>query len=158
MGKSGNKKGASLIPKTAALKKNDKQYLNKNITQLDGWKNNDSNANILVSLRYVQNSFECFSSWSRDEMNLFWDFQERISNCTWREVYSTASKGAGKTGFAYTVTQKSDYSVVKSHGGLSADITLFELRLSEQARVHGFRHNALFYILWLDKDHRVFKQ
>lgn len=66
--------------------------------------------------------------------------------------------------------RKLSWSEIKSHHGLqmkriitrqklpptvSQEITLLEIRVSQEGRVHGFRVNELFQILWFDPTHDV---
>lgn len=86
-------------------------------------------------------------------MKLYWDFQEKISKYRWQEVYNTGGKGQNKSGFGFTPIELSKYPKSDFRGRLSPDITIFELRVSQKIRVHGFRDKAVLYICWLDKDH-----
>ena len=38
---------------------------------------------------------------------------------------------------------------------ISKDISFYELRVSQKARVVGFRQNAVFFICWLERNHRI---
>ena len=38
---------------------------------------------------------------------------------------------------------------------LSKDITFYEFRVSQKARVIGFREDAIFFLCWLDRNHRI---
>lgn len=152
--KGGQQKSPSLIPTGAANKINQSNYLNKNISKLNDTLGEKDQAIIIVSLRYVQSDYECFSEWTKDEMKLFWDFQERLSDSTWQNLKDTASK-TDKRGFGLTYIPFTNFPSVAKHGGLSKDINLFELRVSEKARVHGFRFKSFFYLLWLDRNHKI---
>jgi hypothetical protein len=44
---------------------------------MHGWLADGDNANILISIRFVQNDSECFSDWSKVEMKTFWAFLEK---------------------------------------------------------------------------------
>lgn len=39
---------------------------------------------------------------------------------------------------------------------LSEDIGFFELRISQKIRVHGFQAQTAFFLVLLDRGHRVF--
>jgi len=40
---------------------------------------------------------------------------------------------------------------------VSPDIDFFELRVTGEARVHGFRVIDGFYLVWLDREHEIYK-
>lgn len=42
------------------------------------------------------------------------------------------------------------------HEHLSREIQFIELRVSQRARVHGFRMKSAFFLVLLDRDHRAF--
>lgn len=120
--------------------------------------------NPYVALKYFRSGFECFSQWEKDELKTFSGFLSGMHERTWQQVLATSGKGANKTGLAYT-----PYEEAKVKGGASEhlskvreqigeDITFFELRLSSKIRVHGFRAKAIFFLVLLDREHRVFKQ
>ena len=74
---------------------------------------------------------------------------------TWLDVFATASKGAKKRGLAYTVIPRSNYKGVAFIHNLSNDITMFELRVDDVMRVHGFREKQLFHLCVLDRSHSI---
>lgn len=134
------------------------QYLLSNIeAKLLGIDDKENNA--FVILKYFDGKYQCFSEWSNNELKDFTSFIEKINNMTWNEIYKTAGKGKSgkKTGFGYTVHK--DKSVLPNKtivDKLSEDITFFELRVSQEARVHGFRVKSAFFLVWLDRNHDVY--
>lgn len=120
------------------------------------------NDNPFVNLKYFRESFECFSAWEKDELKSFTDFIGAMRDRTWRQVLATSGKGENKAGLGYT-----PYEIAKTKNGAEAqlkdvqksigeDITFFELRVTQKIRVHGFRANAAFFLVLLDRGHRVF--
>jgi hypothetical protein len=125
---------------------------------------NDRDSNkekAFVVLKYFDHCHECFSIWNNDELKGFTSFISKINSMTWGQIYSSGSKGKSgkKTGFGYTVHKKKsvlpNQNIVKS---LSEDITFFELRISQEARVHGFRVKSAFFLVWLDRGHNVYPE
>lgn len=121
------------------------------------------NDNPYVALKYFRESFECFSDWEKDELKSFSAFIGTLRQRTWRQVLETSGK-TNKTGLAYT-----PYDVATTKGGaedhlkevrsqISPDINFFELRVDQKIRVHGFRSKAAFFLVLLDRQHRVFPQ
>ncbi len=120
------------------------------------------NENPFVTLKYFRNSFECFSVWERDELKSFSDFISDLRQRTWRQVLETSGKGGAKVGLGYT-----PYEINTTKNGaeghldnvrkqIGEDITFFELRINQKIRVHGFRAKAAFFLVLLDREHRVF--
>lgn len=118
--------------------------------------------NPFVTLKYFRDSFECFSAWEKDELKAFSDFISSMRQRTWRQVLETSGKGENKSGLGYT-----PYDVAKTKNGaedhlkdvrksIGDDITFFELRVTQKIRVHGFRMKAAFFLVLLDREHRVF--
>lgn len=118
--------------------------------------------NPFVTLKYYREAFECFSAWEKDELKAFSDFVSALRDRTWRQVLETSGK-ENKAGLAYT-----PYDVATTKGGaedhlnsvkklIGEDIPFFELRVTQKIRVHGFRMKAAFFLVLLDREHRVFK-
>lgn len=107
--------------------------------------------NVILTLKYIQHKRECFSDWDRNEMSKFWNFNRRLHQMTWQMVYETASKGKDKRGMAYTVIPRSNYSGINFFEELSEDIKIFELRVDDSIRVHGFREKGFFHLCLLDR-------
>lgn len=70
MGQKNNQK-RSLIPTSASQNSAPTTFIDKNVAVMQGWKKDSNNANIFLSIRFVQNDFECFSEWQKAEMGLF---------------------------------------------------------------------------------------
>ena len=127
----------------------------------DGTRESALNSNPYVVLRYFQKGWECFSAWEKDELTLFSGFLEKLSGHTWESVYKTAGKGENKSGLGYTPYELSTMKSGKSHlenikNQVSSEIGFFELRLSSKVRVHGFQYQSAFFLVLLDREHRVF--
>jgi hypothetical protein len=148
-------KEASIVPQYNPKKlEQPKKYINTDAAIMRGWQQDGNHANVFASIRFVQHGFECFSQWAGDEMTLFWDFIRIIHQTTWADLYRSAGKGINKVGLGYTVINTSNYPEAFTKE-LDPGITLFELRVSQRARVHCFRDSSICYICFLDKDHRL---
>lgn len=117
-----------------------------------GSRNNDL---VLMSIKNVQYRFECFSNWTAQEMTKFWKFNQKLHESTWAQVYETSSKGKDKRGFALTYIDRKKYSAIPFIQDLSDEIRIFELRVDDTIRVHGFRVDSIFYLCLLDRTHRI---
>jgi len=110
-----------------------------------------------VVLKYYQADFECFSSWSSDELCAFSQFILKLKNSKWADIYKTGGQLGDKTGFGYT--KHKERSKLPKHpelDNISQDIAFFELRVTQKARVHGFRVKDAFFLVWLDREHRIY--
>lgn len=137
-------------------KEEKKSYINEDVTKLNDIEEDGDQKNIFVSLRFVEHSHQCFSDWSKTQMKAYWDFQVKAHNYTWQQVKDQATKNPkNKTGLAYTHIPSEKYPKDGIRIELSPDTTFFELRVNSAIRVHGFRSKAIFYICWLDKDHKI---
>jgi len=108
-----------------------------------------------VSLKYYNPRFECFSKWPPDKLAAFSSFIGKLAGHTWGAIYNTGGKLGNKTGLGYT-PHKHRNKLPPLPNGPSEDLTFFELRVTQEARVHGFRMGAVFFLVWLDKDHRIY--
>lgn len=115
-----------------------------------------------VVLKYFRDSFECFSDWEKDELRQFSSFIEELRKRSWKQVLATSSKAVGKRGLAYTPYDINHVDkAVRDHfedvrKSISEDIRFFELRVDQgKLRVHGFRSKAAFFLVLLDREHRV---
>jgi len=120
------------------------------------------NENPFVTLKYFCNAFECFSVWEKDELKSFSDFISALRDRTWRQVLETSGKGDNKAGLAYTqydiatIKNGAEEHLKRVRKQIGDDITFFELRVNQKMRVHGFRAKAAFFLVLLDREHRVF--
>lgn len=110
---------------------------------------------VFVSIKNLQNNFQCFSDWSKIEMNKFWNFNDSIHKMTWSQVLQTASKGKNKRGLAYTVIPREKYKNISFFKDLDKSISIFELRIDNKIRVHGFRECSIFHLCVLDRKHEI---
>lgn len=111
-------------------------------------------APVILTLVYFQHEKQCFSDWNKREMTKFWGFSRKLHQMSWLQVYETASKGADKRGMAYTVIPREKYIGVDFIKNLSDDINMFELRVDDKMRVHGFREKQFFHLCLLDREHK----
>lgn len=110
-----------------------------------------------VNLKHLQTDFECFSDWGQQDLKEFSSFLVKLRQSNWNSIFQTGGKSGNKQGLAYT--KHKDRNVLPQCAALkniSPEIDFFELRVTQKARVHGFRSAAAFFLVWLDKDHRIY--
>jgi len=113
----------------------------------------DSGAVAFVALKYFRPEQQCFSEWSKDELRAFSDFNRKVSLQTWPQIMASGGKGANKAGLGYTPHDGSSLPRPDFAGSLSDDLTWIELRVTQKARVHGFRAGPAFFLVYLDRNH-----
>jgi len=148
-------KNRSLIPKSASNNNSKTNYLNKNISKIESWQGEGNSATVFVSLRYLQDDFQCFSSWDRSEMKCFWDFNRKVHDYTWQNILEQGGKAGNKVGFGYTIIPRELYPNQEFLQSISPDANIFEMRASQVIRLHGFRVRSVFYVCWLDRNHEI---
>lgn len=144
------------LKKSVSSQDKETKYINKDAARLLQNIENGDDSKVIISFLHLQNSYQCFSEWSKQEMNDFWNFYTKVHEYTWTQIYASARK-SNKNGLAYTVIDKKMYPSPEFKTTLSEDITIFELRVNQKARVHGFRNKSVFYICWLDRNHQITK-
>lgn len=127
----------------------------------DGTRESVNGKNPYVVLKYFQEGWECFSVWTAEELKSFSRFLATFSGHTWDSVYKSAGKGENKGSLGYTpydiATMKAGKDVLdKVRKSISPDIGFFELRVSDKIRLHGFQSQSAFFLVMLDREHRVF--
>ena len=108
-----------------------------------------------LNLKYYDCDFECFSDLSRDELKSFSELSKKFRQLTWLQIKSQGGKGKTKTGLAPTMIERSQLPQSALINEISDDIDFMELRLSEKARIFGFRSQTTFFLVFLDHNHRI---
>ena len=111
-----------------------------------------------VNLKYYWPYHECLSEWSADKLKAFGEFCRKLRQSTWPSIYKTGGQPGVKTGLGYT--KHNDPGVLPDHpdlGKISPELTWFELRIDHESRVHGFRVKDAFFLVFLDKDHKIYR-
>lgn len=146
----------SLIPQYNPAKiETPKLYINKDSVLMNGWNIEGNEANVFLSIRFIQHQEECLSEWDKNEIKGFWSFVESIHQQTWKQVYNGSRKDK-KSGLGYTEIPLKKYPKSDFKDSIDPNCTFFELRISEKARVHCFRDKSICYVCWLDKSHKFF--
>ena len=102
-----------------------------------------------IALKYFDKNFECFSEWSCDDLACFSNFIDKINKLTWKEI----KRHPGLQ--LKNIDNAQGIPTTDIQEKLSKDITFYELRVNQKARVVGFRRNSIFFLCWLDRNHRI---
>lgn len=103
-----------------------------------------------VNLKYYQKSAECFSSWQKAELKAFSNWVDKTCTRTEAQVTSATKNchahNPGKRAAGFSVPQE-----------VSPDVKFYGLDVTKGGRVHGFFERGQFFLVWLDRGHKVFK-
>ena len=103
----------------------------------------------VFSLQYVQPSY-CISKCTKDEKSSLVDKMHRLSNLTWAEL-----KQAGRHQLGFEkIARDSIKSAIPNH--LTPDVDLIAFRFDGMKPMVGYRREATFFILWLDRDFTLY--
>ncbi|MEM7058627.1 MAG: hypothetical protein AAF557_13630 [Pseudomonadota bacterium] len=106
------------------------------------WHTQDDKAG--VSMRYYQKKHECLSSWTKREVKAFSNWVEKM--CARSEPHITSTT---KTCHAH----KGETKPLPDE--ISPDVTVYSLDVTDKARVHGFFAGGQFFLVWLDREHKI---
>ena len=116
----------------------------------------DSGAMAYVALKYYRPEHQCLSEWTGEELRAFSEFCSKVSRRTWTQIYASGGHSGSRTGLGYEpVPRVSLPDTAFLADVLSEDITWFELRVTQKARVFGFRAEHAFFLVFLDKNHQI---
>jgi len=107
-----------------------------------------------IVLKYYQPNYQCFSEWNKQELKGFSDFIEKLRKTNWNLIKQQSS-AKNKVGFGYTQIDKKILPNASILNDISEDVSFAELRLSKESRIFGFRINAAFFLIFLDKNHEI---
>lgn len=102
-----------------------------------------------IALKYFDKNYQCFSEWKPDELACFSNFIDKVNNLTWKQIKIHSGLRFKNIDTAKGLPNN------KIKETLSKDITFYEFRVTEKARVVGFRINAVFFLCWLDRNHKI---
>ncbi len=159
MGKQGKK---PLIPRGAAgmTAGEDRKYLTNVEQELLGLREeHPDREKAYVALKYYQPAYECFSEWNRDELKAFSAFCRKVTERSWEQIRQSGGAPGNKSGLGFSPHK--DRRKLPNHGLrdlISPEVEFSELRVTQKARVHGFRMKATFFLVWLDRDHRIYAE
>ncbi|MDE7117406.1 MAG: hypothetical protein K2O61_02045 [Bacteroidaceae bacterium] len=135
--------------------KKERKFISNNTdVNVDAFDKSGNNTLVFISIKNIQPQYQCFSDWNKTELSKFWEFNKQLHKMTWQQVYATASK-EDKRGLAYTVIPREKYGTNAFVSTLDKEIKMFELRVDNKIRVHGYRMNATFYLCFLDREHKI---
>jgi hypothetical protein len=118
----------------------------------------DNNSEPHVSFKYYDSKYQCIAEWNTSELKAFTGFINKVNESDWPMIMKSGGSAGTKTGLGFTKHKdesKHPSSLIRDK--ISEDINFFELRVTKKARVHGFRSLNTFFLVWLDRNHKMFK-
>lgn len=113
----------------------------------------DSRAVAFVALKYYRPEHQCLSEWTPDELRAFSAFCRKVAQMTWQQIVETG--GRHKTGLGWTRVERSQLPNTGFLHTISEDISWMEMRVTQVARVFGFRAGHAFFLVFLDRTHDI---
>ena len=150
----------SKILKQAAQLESKKPLVKLTATEIEALGlTDDSKENAFLAFKYFQPEYQCFSEWQTDELRAFSQFIKKICAMTWVQIISSGGQVGQKQGLGCTVHKNTNKLPNQELlNTLSKDLTFMELRITDKARVHGFRLKSAFFLIWLDRNHDIYPQ
>lgn len=108
---------------------------------------------VSVSLKYFRKQTECFSEWQPDELKKFSAMLGMVGQLS-------ASKLKAHKPYCEVHKRPPAEDRFTRPDKLSEDLTFFELKVdkSNAARVHGVFVGSVFFLVWLDRLHKVYPE
>lgn len=105
-----------------------------------------------ISLKYIDLKFKSFDDLKKENnLKSFDNFLSRINDSpNWESIFTSFQR-------APTNTKKANEKM-KFLGFDPDQIEMFHLRVTQKFRVHGFRNEDRFKLIWLDPDHEINKE
>jgi len=136
-----------LLPEEIAQKERKTVYLSPSEADYLGLPESE-NLPVYISLKYFDGSYECFSEWQSRDLKTFTKFIDKLREHTWEDVKKS-------DGFRYTELNRAELPKKRILTIISPETTIFELRVNQKARVHGFKVQSVFFLIWLDRNHKI---
>lgn len=137
------------IKANTKLQKIEKTRIENKILGLSESGTNSDNENAYIALKYFDKNYQCFSEWKPNELACFSSFIDKINHLTWKQIKTHS----GLRFKNIDTAKRLPNNIIKE--ALSKDIIFYESRVTEKARVVGFRINAVFFLCWLDRNHEI---
>jgi hypothetical protein len=113
----------------------------------------DSRAVAFVALKYYRPEHQCLSEWTPDELRALSAFCRNLAQMTWQQIVETG--GRRKAGLGWTPVNRGHLPGTDFLHSISEDISWMELRVTQVARVFGFRAGHAFFLVFLDRTHDI---
>lgn len=107
----------------------------------------------LFSMKYFDFGAECPSEWAGTDMRSLFSMFQKAGSLTWNDIKKTGGNPGSAVGLGFRVVENAP---IKIPPGISQDESISEMRATKKARVFGVRVDQTYYVIELDRGHRVF--
>lgn len=108
-----------------------------------------------MALKYYDDSFECLSSWKKDELKSFSSFLKKLAETGWENAHRS---GLRMKPIDLKTVRTGGECLKRVRNSVSPDIDFVEFRVNDKVRVHGFRLLDTFFLILLDREHRLYPE
>lgn len=109
---------------------------------------------VYVVLKYFEPTFECLSAWTTEQLRSLSDLIVTLRGLSWDELHQHG--GIRPKQINLRTIACGDQILARVKDQLSPEISFIELRVNRAVRVHGFRVEDAFFLVLLDREHRVY--
>jgi hypothetical protein len=102
-------------------------------------------------LKYLDRKYYCLSVCTKEEKAAFADTLDRLSQLTWTEISKSSRHGLGYE----KIARNSIRATIPKH--VEDDVIFIAFRFYGKAPMVGYRKDAIFHILWIDRDFTLYQ-
>ncbi|MGP2880864.1 hypothetical protein [Serratia marcescens] len=104
----------------------------------------------VFSLRYLQRDF-CIDCCEKNEKAAFADKLFKLSKLSWADIRQADRHGLGTE----KISRDSIKAAIPAH--ITPDVDFLAFRFCAKAPMVGYKIGSVFYILWLDRNFKLYK-
>ncbi len=93
--------------------------------------------------------------WTGPEIDQLLQTLVKMERLTWREIKTTGGQGKSSGGLGCKPIERRSLPTLPE--GVPPDVQIHEVRVSERMHLFGYRVDAIFHVVWFDREHAVLK-
>jgi hypothetical protein len=105
----------------------------------------------IFCLKYLDRNYYSLRACTKEEKAAFADTLDRLSQLTWAEISKSHRHGLGYE----KIARNSIRAAIPSH--VKEDVIFIAFRFYGKAPMVGYRTDAIFHILWIDRDFTLYQ-
>lgn len=95
----------------------------------------------------------CLHEWQASEIKALVETFKRLEQRTWRQIKATGGQGDASGGLGYKPIDRKMLPALPAD--VPPDATISEIRVTQKMRLFGHRSEAMFYLVWFDREHGI---
>lgn len=139
----------SIKAKTVVREENETTKINRKILGVSEEGSNADKLTAYIALKYYDKEYQCISEWDKSDLVGLSKTIDKINKMTWTQIYTDSGLRYKKIDNADGIPRN---DIIKK---ISREIKFNELRVSDKARIVGFRIDSAFFVCWLDRNHEI---